>query len=97
MIPDNAQTGRVAVTFHPRAVALHVLQPEGSPRNTWATEIASMEALGSAVRIETGAPMPITAEVTPDAVASLGLGVGSLVWVSIKATELGVQPVSNDE
>ena len=96
MIPDGAQTGRVAVTFHPRTVALHGLQPEGSARNTWMTHITNMEALGSAVRIETGAPMPITAEVTPSAVTSLGLGVGSRVWVSIKATELGVESVASD-
>lgn len=96
MIPDTEQVGKVAVTFHPRTVALHASQPGGSPRNTWATEVASLEVLGSVVRIETGEPMPLTAEVTPGAVSSLGLSVGSPVWVSIKATELAVQPMLSD-
>ncbi len=94
MIADRTLMGRVAVTFHPRTVSLHASQPEGSPRNTWVTEVASMEVLGSVVRIETGEPMPVTAEITPSAVSSLGLSVGSPIWVSIKATELDVQPVS---
>jgi molybdate transport system ATP-binding protein len=35
----------------------------------------------------------VTAEVTPAAVAELGLAPGATVWASIKATEIRVYPV----
>jgi molybdopterin-binding protein len=42
------------------------------------------------VRVD-GAPQPtLVAEVTPAAVAELGLAEGSEVWISVKATEVRV-------
>jgi molybdopterin-binding protein len=35
----------------------------------------------------------VTAEVTPQAVAELGLTAGARVWASVKATEITVYPV----
>ncbi|MBW3666090.1 MAG: TOBE domain-containing protein [Actinobacteria bacterium] len=49
-----------------------------------------IEDLGERVRIEVGEPLPLIAEVTPAAVADLGLTPGSPVWVSVKATEITV-------
>jgi molybdate transport system ATP-binding protein len=37
--------------------------------------------------------MPIVAEVTPAAVAALGLVEGMTVWAAVKATEVEVHPV----
>ena len=34
--------------------------------------------------------MALTVELTPGAVSDLGLGEGEPVWVSVKATEIGV-------
>jgi molybdate transport system ATP-binding protein len=90
-IADTAVSGPVLVTIHPRVVSLHTRRPEGSPRNAWETKIVLIEPLGDRVRLNVGAPLPLTVEVTSDAVRSLGLAPGSGAWVSIKATEIGVQ------
>ena len=89
-IADTAATGPVLATVHPRAISLHRQRPEGSPRNTWRTEVSRIEHYGDRVRVQVDAPLPLTAEVTPRAVDALRLGVGETVWISIKATEVTV-------
>lgn len=90
-IADTAIVGPVLATIHPRAISLHRNPPEGSPRNSWQTTIARVEHYGDRVRVQTGVPLPLTAEVTPGARDALGLEGGSVIWLSIKATEIGVQ------
>jgi molybdate transport system ATP-binding protein len=89
---DTHTTGRVLITIHPTAVALHPDQPHGSPRNTWPTTIVSVEALGETNRIVLGSPLPLGVDVTPAASEALGLRPGSRVWASVKATEIVVEP-----
>ena len=88
---DSSVRGRVLVIIHPRVIALHRHVPEGSPRNVWKSRIRLVEHLGDRVRVQMGPPLPITAEVTRQAGASLGLGPGVEIWVSIKATEISVE------
>jgi molybdate transport system ATP-binding protein len=83
--------GEVLLTIRPSAISLHRSRPEGSPRNTWQTSIVVMERLGERTRIRTGAPLPLTVEVTSEATSALELGEGEAVWVAIKATEIGVE------
>jgi molybdate transport system ATP-binding protein len=83
--------GEVLLTIRPSAISLHRNPPEGSPRNTWRTTVAVMERLGERTRIRTGAPVPLTVEVTSEASSALELGEGEMVWVAIKATEIGVE------
>jgi molybdate transport system ATP-binding protein len=90
-IAETALAGAVVATIHPRAISLHRHAPEGSPRNTWPTTVKLIEPLGARVRLEVGAPLPLTVEVTPNAVADLQLETGTAVWVSIKATEIHVE------
>jgi molybdate transport system ATP-binding protein len=85
-------TGDVLVVIRPQAVALHSTAPQGSPRNTWKGRVAHLDPEGDRVRVAVAGPITITAEVTPAAVAELALGPGAPVWVSVKATEIGVQP-----
>jgi molybdate transport system ATP-binding protein len=82
----------VLVVVHPRAVALHRRLPEGSPRNVWATRVDGVDDEGERMRVQLGAPIPMVAEVTPAAAHELGLGAGTPVWASIKATEVAVYP-----
>jgi molybdate transport system ATP-binding protein len=91
-IVDHALTGPVMLTITPAAVSVHLERPEGSARNTWLTTIEQIETIRDRVRIGLGAPVPITAEVTPEATESLGLEIGRRVWVAVKATEIGVEP-----
>ncbi len=90
-VADSAVSGPVLATVHPRAVSLHRRRPEGSPRNAWESRIARVEHHGDRVRLRVGAPLPLVAEVTPDALRELDLDAGTPVWVSIKATEIGVE------
>lgn len=90
-VADRNLTGPALLTIAPNAISLHQNQPEGSPRNAWRTTVAQLEHYGDRVRIQTGTPLSLTAEVTPRAVEALGLHRGSDVWISIKATEIGVE------
>jgi molybdate transport system ATP-binding protein len=91
-IADTVIGGSVLATIHPRAVSVHRQHPEGSPRNVWKTTIARIEHFGDRVRLQTGEPLALAVEVTPAAVDALGLELGSDVWLSVKATEIGVEP-----
>jgi molybdate transport system ATP-binding protein len=90
-IVDHGLTGPVMLTIAPAAVSVHLDRPEGSARNSWLTTIEQMETIRDRVRIGLGDPIPITAEVTPEATESLGLETGRQVWVAVKATEIGVE------
>jgi molybdate transport system ATP-binding protein len=83
-------TGPVAVTFSPSAVSLFLTQPDGSPRNVWSATVSSLDMLGETVRVGLAGPVPLTAEVTAAAVASMHLRPGDTVWASVKATEVTV-------
>jgi molybdate transport system ATP-binding protein len=95
-IADDVVSGRVLVSIHPTAISVHSRRPEGSQRNTWATTVDRVEHLGSRVRLRTGAPVPLTVEVTELARSDLGIEVGARVWIAFKATELSVQPEPAD-
>lgn len=88
----TAATGEVLVTIPANAVALHLDQPTGSPRNTWRTRIRSMELVGEVARVDLGEPLRITVEVTAPTVADLHLAPGAEVWASVKATQVTTRP-----
>jgi len=91
-IADSEVEGEVLMTVRPQAIALHLDRPGGSPRNIWETTIVELEESNDRFRVGLGKPLPLTAEVTSQARRNLGLSVGDQVWVSIKATEIGVEP-----
>jgi molybdate transport system ATP-binding protein len=87
---DTSLVGSVLVTIHPRAISVHRRQPEGSPRNTFATTLERLEHYGDRVRLQTGPPLRLTAEITPGAAGAMSLGPGDSIWLSIKATEVNL-------
>jgi molybdate transport system ATP-binding protein len=87
-----AESGEVFAVIHPRAVALHTRKPEGSPRNAWPGRVSGIELLGGRVRVRVDGEIPLVAEVTPAAIADLKVEEGGEVWVSFKATDVGVYP-----
>ena len=91
-IADHEIRGPVLVTLPPAAISVHLEQPRGSFRNAWRTTVVRVEGLGHRARLLTGAPLPVTVEVTNEAREELGLAPGSEIWVALKATEIGVQP-----
>ncbi|MGH3978950.1 MAG: sulfate/molybdate ABC transporter ATP-binding protein [Pseudonocardiaceae bacterium] len=87
----NASAGEAAVAvFSPMAVAVHVQRPQGSPRNAVADRVTGLEPQGDLVRVRSAGGL--AADVTPPAVAELGLHPGMDVWFVVKATEVAVHP-----
>ena len=88
----GANAGDVFAVIHPRAVALHRRRPEGSPRNVWQGRADAIEIAGDRARVRVVGPVPMVAEVTPASLSELRLAEGSEVWLSFKATDVGVYP-----
>ena len=93
---DTSMLGAVVATIHPRAIALHRERPSGSPRNVWRTTADAVEPLGDITRVLLGAPLPLTADITPGAAHELLIRPGTTLWVSVKATEVELAPDSRD-
>ncbi|MBL9075933.1 MAG: ATP-binding cassette domain-containing protein [Planctomycetes bacterium] len=93
LVVAGSASGDVVATVHPRAIALFRQRPDGSPRNVWSAPITFVEAAGDRMRVQLGGAVPLVAEVTPAAVAELGLARGGDVWVAIKATEIALDPI----
>jgi molybdate transport system ATP-binding protein len=85
--------------FAPRSVAVHRERPHGSPRNVLPVRLAAMERHGEVVRLRAAASERgpawvdgLAADVTPAAVAELGVEPGDELWFAVKATEVAVHP-----
>jgi molybdate transport system ATP-binding protein len=86
---DDGLTGPVAVTVHPWEITLEpaLAAAASSARNRVAARVASVTELGSRVRVGLDAPgQSLAAEVTPAAVADLGLTPGREVVCVWKAS-----------
>ena len=94
LTPDaDPGDGRVLVALSPAAVSIHVTPLDHtSMRNVWRGRVAGLELLGDRVRLEVQAEPPAIVDVTPAAVADLGLERGSEVWLAAKATETVAYP-----
>jgi molybdate transport system ATP-binding protein len=85
--------GPVLVTFRPSAVAVYLDRPlHGSPRNTWRGVVRGIQMLTDRVRLDVDGEVPAYVDVTPAAVADLGLAPGTSVWLAVKSTEIDVYP-----
>ncbi len=85
-------SGPAFAAFSPSAVSLFGEQPSGSPRNVWRGAITSIAPHGDAVRVQIDAAVPLLADITPAAVATLKLVPGRQIWASVKATEVTIYP-----
>jgi molybdate transport system ATP-binding protein len=88
----GAESGEVFAVIHPRAVAVYRTRPEGSPRNVWPGRASGIELMGDRVRVRIDGEVQVVAEVTPAALKELDLDEGGEVWLSFKATDVGVYP-----
>jgi molybdate transport system ATP-binding protein len=76
----------------PRCVSLWRSRPDGSPRNVWGGRATGVDLQGDRVRVRVEGSPSLVAEVTPAAMADLGLAEGTEIWMSVKATEVTVYP-----
>jgi NifC-like ABC-type porter len=89
--PVGTDTSALAI-IAPEAVSVHRERPAGSPRNVWPGTVREITAVGSRLRvlIASDEVPDLVAEITPQAASELGLGDGTFVWASVKATEITV-------
>jgi molybdate transport system ATP-binding protein len=92
LVTSSDVTGRAFVTIAPSAVALYRSPPDGSPRNVWRSTVADIDRRLDRVRVRLEGAVPVVAEVTVDALASLDLRPGDDVWAVVKATEIETYP-----
>jgi molybdate transport system ATP-binding protein len=92
LVVQHSEDGPVFAVIHPRAVALHLTRPEGSPRNVWRGHLGSLDTDGERVRARVEGTIPIVAEITRRAVDQMSLRRGDDIWVSVKASEVTVYP-----
>ncbi|MEJ7628352.1 MAG: ABC transporter ATP-binding protein [Nocardioidaceae bacterium] len=92
LVAAERLSGPVFASFSPTAVSLFSEQPAGSPRNVWTGTVVSLAPHGDVVRVQIAAALPLIADITPTALASLGLRPGDAIWSSVKATEVSVYP-----
>ena len=85
-------SGPAFVAFSPSAVSVYNARPEGSPRNVWSGRVTSLGPHGDVVRLSVDVGQTLLADITPAALANLGLHEGSEVWLSVKATEVSIYP-----
>lgn len=84
----EAIVGPAFVTISPSAVTLGATRPEGSARNVWPVTVTELDLLGERVRVTVTGAVDLVAEITPAALAHLGLAQGLPAWASVKATEV---------
>ncbi|MEE3850029.1 ABC transporter ATP-binding protein [Gordonia sp. LSe1-13] len=96
---DQMSAGQTcAAAFAPRAVAVYLEAPHGSPRNELSATVTDVLPRGdhAVVRTLCGRQM-VDAEVTWAAVADLGLRAGLDVTLVVKASEVRVYGVTSEE
>lgn len=94
LLDPACRPGEPAVAvFQPNAVAVHLTEPTGSPRNHLRVTVTELEPRGETIRVHT-APIPgavgLLADITVAAAADLELQPGSRVHFAVKATEITI-------
>jgi molybdate transport system ATP-binding protein len=93
VIAQGGGEADLSVVVHPREITLALEAPSGTARNVFAgtiEELAPEPPSGDRVRVSLATTPPLIAEVTRDAVASLGLAPGMNVYASFKASGVAV-------
>ncbi len=89
---DDRSPTRGLAAVDPRAIAVYRDPPGGSPRNCWPMTVVDVDVFHDRVRVQLEGPAPLTAEITTEAVADLGLAPGEKVVAVAKATEVRLYP-----
>lgn len=89
-LDPEAVPGQAGVAlFPPSAVSIFLQEPHGSPRNVFPAVIEHLEPHGDQFRVSAAG---FLADVTPAAVADLGLAPGSRAYFVVKAASVSVYP-----
>jgi molybdate transport system ATP-binding protein len=97
-LADTALRGPVLAMVRPNAITVHASVPDpSSARNAWPAVLSRVSQLGDRIRLDTHGPFDAAVDVTPAAVAALGLAEGQRVWLTAKATEVEAYPRSSPD
>ena len=88
--PRPARRGARGRCARPRSWSAPQQPERSASRNTWPATITGLTLLTDRVRLDLEGEPSALVDVTPAAVAELGLDAGQRVWLSAKATELEV-------
>ena len=92
-IGDTALRGRALVARRPAAKTVYTAHPDPpNARQQWAGPVEAGGALADRVRVTVAGSPPARVDVTPSAVAELGIAPGRDVWLAAKATDLSAYP-----
>lgn len=92
-LPGPLPAGQPGVAvFPPSAVSVFLTEAHGSPRNSIAVTITDLEPHGDRIRVRAGEGGHLSADVTPEAAADLGLAPGMQVYFVIKAGAVAIYP-----
>jgi molybdate transport system ATP-binding protein len=93
VVVADAAPGPSFAVIRPRSISLVRDLPRGtSARNAWHGTIVDVDRLGDRVRVGIDGPLPLTAEITVDALAALELRPGDEIHATAKATDIEVYP-----
>ncbi len=92
-LPGPLPSGQPGVAvFPPSAVSVFLTEAHGSPRNSFAVTITDLEPYGDRIRVRAGEGGQLSADVTPEASADLGLAPGMQVYFVVKAGAVAIYP-----
>lgn len=92
-LPGPVQPGLPGVAvFPPSAVSVYLTEAHGSPRNAFPVTVTDLEPHGDQIRVRAGEHGQLSADITPDAAADLGLAPGMRVYFVIKAGAVAIYP-----
>jgi molybdate transport system ATP-binding protein len=92
-LPGPLPSGQPGVAvFPPSAVSVFLTEAHGSPRNSFAVTITDLEPHGDRIRVRAGEGGQLSADVTPEASADLGLAPGMQVYFVVKAGAVAIYP-----
>ncbi len=92
VVGDEPVDGPAFLAVRPQSVSLHWTHPEGSQRNVWQARVAGIDHHHDRVRVRLEGSLPIVAEITPAALATMNIRQGDEVWAAMKASELVTYP-----
>ncbi|MGS0687129.1 TOBE domain-containing protein, partial [Nakamurella sp. GG22] len=99
ILDPTCVTGQDAVAvFRPAAVAVHLSEPTGSPRNHLPVTVTELEPRGELVRVHAAGTAAgataLVADITAASAADLELVPGKRVHFAVKATEVSIYPAA---
>jgi molybdate transport system ATP-binding protein len=85
-------SGSVLLSFPPSAVTLSLHRPQGSAQNAFQGVVSEIVPLPERTRVTLDCGFAIAADIAREAVTTLKLARGQVLWAAVKATAIHVDP-----